>query len=232
MNSADIFLVAMTIIFAVPYLIWRLARTDYYAPLVVVQIITGILLGPGILGAAYPRIYATVFSAPVIAALNGIAWWAVMLFVWIAGIELDLKQVWVQRRESGITAGLALGTPLLFGCIAAIGLLVWRSGWIGAAAAPWQFVLGVGMACAVTALPILMLLMEKLQILRAAARPAHPALRQPGRRGDLGRAGADPGRLAARRPAGRLPAAVRAGRLPVPSPDALAARSGPLVRRA
>src|SRR5487761_2758486 len=157
MNSADIFLIAMTIIFAVPYLIWRLARTDYYAPLVVVQILTGILLGPGILGAALPHVYASVFSPPVIAALNGIAWWAVMLFVWIAGIELDLKPVWIQRRECGITAGLALGTPLLFGCIAALGLLAWRSGWIGPAAAPWQFVLGVGMACAVTALPFLLL---------------------------------------------------------------------------
>ncbi|MBB2488286.1 cation:proton antiporter, partial [Mitsuaria sp. WAJ17] len=30
----------------------------------------------------------------------------------------------------------------------------------------WQFVLGVGMSCAVTALPILILLMEKLEILR------------------------------------------------------------------
>jgi Kef-type K+ transport system membrane component KefB len=32
--------------------------------------------------------------------------------------------------------------------------------------AAWQFVLGIGMACAVTALPILILLMEKLAILR------------------------------------------------------------------
>ena len=52
MNSTDIFLIAMTIIFSVPYLIWRLARIDYYAPLVVVQILCGILLGPGSLGAA------------------------------------------------------------------------------------------------------------------------------------------------------------------------------------
>ena len=166
MNNTDIFLIAMTIIFSVPYLIWRLARIDYYAPLVVVQILCGILLGPGILGVALPQVYATVFSAPVIQALNGIAWWAVMLFVWIAGIELDLKQVWIQRRECGITAGLALGMPLAFGSAAAVGLLAWRSGWIGSAAAPWQFVLGVGMACAVTALPILLLLMEKLGILR------------------------------------------------------------------
>ena len=167
MNSTDNFLIAMTIIFSVPYLIWRLGRTDYYAPLVVVQIITGILLGPGILGAAVPAYYASVFSPLVIQALNGIAWWAVMLFVWIAGIELDLKQVWVQRRECAITAGLALGVPLVFGSAAAAGLLALRDGWIGAAAAPWQFLLGVGMACAVTALPILLLLMEKLQIMRA-----------------------------------------------------------------
>jgi len=39
-------------------------------------------------------------------------------------------------------------------------------GWIGSRAMTWQFVLGVGMACAVTALPILILLMEKLEILR------------------------------------------------------------------
>ncbi len=155
----------MTLIFTVPYLIWRVGKTEYYAPLVVVQIITGILLGPGVLGAAFPDYYSFVFNAQVIQLLNGIAWWAVMIFVWIAGIELDLSQAWEHRREGGITAGLALGTPLLFGCVAAAGLLLYP-GWIGPRAMTWQFVMGVGMACAVTALPILILLMEKLEILR------------------------------------------------------------------
>jgi Kef-type K+ transport system membrane component KefB len=40
------------------------------------------------------------------------------------------------------------------------------TGWIGPKALDWQFVLGVGMACSVTALPILILLMEKMDILR------------------------------------------------------------------
>jgi predicted membrane protein len=53
MATTEIFLIAMTIIFSVPYLIWRLGGTDYYAPLVVVQIIAGILLGPGIMGRAF-----------------------------------------------------------------------------------------------------------------------------------------------------------------------------------
>jgi Kef-type K+ transport system membrane component KefB len=39
-------------------------------------------------------------------------------------------------------------------------------GWVGAKAQTWQFVAGIGMACAVTALPILILLMEKLDVLR------------------------------------------------------------------
>jgi len=165
MNTTEIFLIAMTIIFTVPYLIWRLGRTDYAAPLVVVQIITGILLGPGILGRAFPDYYHFVFNPAVVQSLNGIAWWAVMLFVFIAGIELDLAKAWAHRRESSITAGLALGMPLLFGCGAA-GLMLTRSGWIGPQALTWQFVLGIGMACAVTALPILILLMEKMDILR------------------------------------------------------------------
>ena len=166
MNSTDRFLIAMTIILAAPYLLWRLGRTDYVAPLVVVQILLGIVLGPGVLGAIFPAYYAAVFSPPVIQALNGIAWWAVMLFVWLAGIELDVRQVWRQRRECGSTAALALGMPLLFGAVAALALLAWRDGWIGAVGTRWQFVLGIGMACAVTALPILLLLMEKLGILR------------------------------------------------------------------
>lgn len=165
MTHTEVFLIALLIIFAVPWFVWRVFRTDYWAPLVVVQIIGGILLGPGVLGAVFPDYYAFVFRPEVIASLNGIAWWAVMMFVWVAGIELDIGQAWKHRRETGITAGLALGTPLLFGAVAALFILR-TPGWIGAAGAHWQVVAGIGMACAVTALPILVLFMEKLAILR------------------------------------------------------------------
>jgi Kef-type K+ transport system membrane component KefB len=165
MNTTEIFLIAMTVILTVPYLIWRLCRTDYYAPLVVVQIISGILLGPGILGQLSPPTYHFVFTPTVMTALNGIAWWAVMLFVMIAGIELDLKKAWAHRQETLLTSGLALSAPLALGCLAAVGSLG-LTGWMGPQAQTWQYVLGVGMSCAVTALPILILLMEKLDILR------------------------------------------------------------------
>ncbi|WP_293876510.1 MULTISPECIES: cation:proton antiporter [unclassified Sphingomonas] len=166
MSPTEVFLLAILIIFTLPWLVWRLGRTDYWAPLVVVQIIGGILLGPGVLGALFPDYYAFVFAAPTLGALNGIAWWSVMLFVWVAGLELDVGEAWKRRRETGITAGLALGMPLLAGSLAALVMLRFP-GWRGVDGADWQVVLGIGMACAVTALPILVLLMEKLDILRA-----------------------------------------------------------------
>jgi Kef-type K+ transport system membrane component KefB len=166
----ELFLLALIIIFALPWLVWRLFKTDYWAPLVVVQIVAGILLGPGVLGAVFPAYYQFIFVPPVIGALNGIAWWAVMLFVFVAGLELDLEEAWKWRGETVITSGLALGAPLLLGAGAAWLLLESSdpTAWIGAKGARWQFVLGIGMACAVTALPILILLMQKLEILRTA----------------------------------------------------------------
>ena len=122
-------------------------------------------------GAAWPQPHALVFKPPV--ALGGVAWWGVMLFVFIAGIALDLRQVWAHRRETGLTARLASAVPLLPGNAAALLLGPWPlfgpaggAGWIGPGAARRQFVLGIGMACAVTALPILLLLIEALAILR------------------------------------------------------------------
>lgn len=165
MTTTELYLIAMVVIFTVPYLVWRLGRTDNFAPLVVVQIIGGVLLGPGLLGAAYPDVYKFIFTPQVITALNGVAWWAVMLFVFLAGIELNLSHAKKNFRESSITAGFALGMPLIFGSIAAL-ILLQFPGWIGPRAQTWQFVLGIGMGAAVTALPILVLFLEKLNVLR------------------------------------------------------------------
>ena len=165
MTHTEVFLIALLIIFAVPWAFWRVFRTDYWAPLVIVQIVGGILLGPGVLGAAFPDYHGFVFRPEVVASLNGIAWWAVMMFVWIAGVELDIGQAWRHRRETAVTASLALGVPFVFGAAAAL-LILRFPGWSGAAGAHWQVVAGIGMACSVTALPILVLLMEKLAIFR------------------------------------------------------------------
>lgn len=110
MGTTEIYLIALTIILAAPYLVWRLLRTEHWAPLVVVQIIGGILLGPGVLGHAAPDFHALVFNPQVMTALNGVAWWAVMMFVFVAGVELDLSDAWKHRGETTLTAACALLT--------------------------------------------------------------------------------------------------------------------------
>ena len=167
MTTTELFLVAMLVILGLPWLVWRVGRTDAWAPLVVVQIVGGILLGPGVLGAVAPDLWAGLFTPAVIGGLNAIAWWGVTLFVWTAGLELDLRDAWVHRRETGITAALALVLPLGVGTIAAAALVASGPGWIGPDGTPWQATLGIGMACAVTALPILILFLEKLGIMHA-----------------------------------------------------------------
>jgi Kef-type K+ transport system membrane component KefB len=160
------YLIVMLGIFALPWLVWRLARTEDIAPLVVVQIAAGILFGPGVAGAVFPEVHQQLFQPTVVANLNGLAWWAVIIFLWLAGIELDLRSAWAGRRETAVTAGLAMAMPLLVGAAAAWALLQWMPGLLGPKATELQFVAALGMGAAVTALPILMLLMEKLGILR------------------------------------------------------------------
>ncbi len=165
MTAAETLLAALLIIFTLPWLVWRVSNFGLMLPLVVVQIIGGILLGPGVLGAAYPTYYATIFRPDVITGLNGIAEWSVMLFVFVAGLELDLTEAWAKRRETALTAGLALAAPLILGALAAM-VLIQTEGWIGSHGTRWQAVLGIGMSCAVTALPILVLFLGQLGILR------------------------------------------------------------------
>ncbi|MDT8408858.1 MAG: cation:proton antiporter [Wenzhouxiangellaceae bacterium] len=167
MTMVEKMLIALVVILAVPWLVWRLGRTERWAPLVVVQILAGIVLGPGLLGAAFPDAYRWLFTPEVIGALGGIATWGVMLFVWIAGIELDLHQVWQRRRDTLTTVTLATTLPMLAGAVVAAAMLWHSPDWIGPAARNWQFIAAIGMACAVTALPILILFMEKLDILRS-----------------------------------------------------------------
>ncbi len=62
MTTTEVFLIAIAIIFSVPYLVWRIFKTDYYAPLVVVQIMMGIVLGPGVLGKYFPAYFDFVFN--------------------------------------------------------------------------------------------------------------------------------------------------------------------------
>lgn len=168
MSTSELFLIGMVLIYVAPWLIWRVFNLDSFAPLAIIQIIAGVIMGPGILGVVLPLQHAALFNPQVMMAFNGIAWWGVMMFVFLAGVELDVAAAWDNRQETILTATLALLTPLLLGSLAAFVMLSWSPMWQGGHGSAVQTILGIGMACAVTALPILVLLLEKLELLRTA----------------------------------------------------------------
>ena len=165
MSISENLLLAMVVIFALPWAIWRALGGTVVLPVVVVQIIAGVVLGPGVLGVWAPDIYHGLFRVEVIAGINAVAQWAVILFVFVAGLELDMTGIWKERRETTLAAGFALVVPLVLGTLVAWGL-VQSPGWVGEKGQVWQAVLGIGMACAVTALPILVLFLRQLGLLR------------------------------------------------------------------
>jgi Kef-type K+ transport system membrane component KefB len=163
-GTNELFLVAMLIVFAGPFLIWKYLKADQFAPVLIGQMLIGIVLGPGVFGAHFPYSFHFIFNSAVLQSLDGISNWGVMLFVFIAGLELELSEAWQLRRETGVVASLALGIPLVLGCLAAWVLLRYAD-WMPPGARPWQFLLGIGMACATTALPLLVLLLGQLDLL-------------------------------------------------------------------
>lgn len=165
-NSTETYLFVLLGIFLIPYLIWRFAKTDNYAPLPVVQIIVGIIFGPGIFGYFFSDAYNHLFTQDVVKMMSGVATIAVVLFVFTAGIEVDIKQAWANKADGLTTSFFALATPLIIGSLFAV-VISFNSKWLGANAMQWQFVLSVGMAMSITALPILVLLLEKMNILKS-----------------------------------------------------------------
>jgi Kef-type K+ transport system membrane component KefB len=65
-------------------------------PSVLGELLAGVLLGPTVLGTLAPEANAFLFplEGPIASALNAIAGVAVTLFLMVAGLEVDLSNVW------------------------------------------------------------------------------------------------------------------------------------------
>lgn len=164
-SMTEHFLLAVAVVYTLPYLFWRLCNTDFFAPLVVVQMLFGVLAGPSIFGRLAPEGYHQIFTPEVSTSLNGVSWLATLIFVWIAGVELDQRQAWTYRGETIVVAVLSMSVPLIMGASFAY-LLCDDPGWIGPEVHKSQFAIGVGMACSVTALPILIMFLERMNLLK------------------------------------------------------------------
>ena len=148
----------------VPWIVWSLLRLESWVPLPMFQIATGILLGPSALGAFYPELFAEVFTAGVRSSLDTIQTLAIVIFAFIAGLELKPREV-LDREGTAIwrKAFQVILVPILLAA-AAFGLFLDDAKWHTPDGSIWKYIWAMGVATCVTALPMLVVASKSLGI--------------------------------------------------------------------
>ena len=160
-----LFLVQAILLIAVPFLLWRLTGAKRVTPMVVIQILFGIALGPSVLGAVAPDVWEALFAPASLAPLSGLSWLAVALFAFLIGLHLDVTEF---RGRGRAFLGVSLSSLAVPSALGA-GLGLWIAGALpsmaGPAASPGLFAAGFGVCLGVTALPVLGAILREMGLL-------------------------------------------------------------------
>ena len=148
----------------VPWIVWSLLRLESWVPLPMFQIATGILLGPSAIGAFYPELFASVFTQGVRSSLDTIQTLAIVIFAFIAGLELKPREV-LDREGSAlwVKAFQVILVPI-FLAAGAFWLFLDHPQWHSPDGSIWKYIWAMGVATCVTALPMLVVASKSLGI--------------------------------------------------------------------
>lgn len=121
-------------------------------PAVIGEIVAGIVLGPSLLGLLFPEISQFLFPATSLGNLNFLSQIGLILFMFVVGIELDVKLIRKQAQDAVIISHASIIIPYTLGMALAYFLYVQF-------APPdisfLSFALFLGIAMSITAFPVL-----------------------------------------------------------------------------
>ena len=154
----------VVVVVGLPLLFWGPLKLGRLFPLPIIQIFAGIVLGPSVLGFLAPDVFKFLFQKEVLAGVDTLSNVALVLFVYLAGCELDRN---ILRQTAGMVMKIGLtgvAVPWIAGSLAAYLLLVWAHGpsIIGAQTGDLLFAIAFGLCMAVTALPVLVVVLREL----------------------------------------------------------------------
>lgn len=115
------------------------------------EILAGILLGPSLLGVAWPEGLDYLFPDEVIGGLRVLAQIGLVLFMFLIGLELDLAKLRSDRHKAFVISPASILAPMILGGA----LALWLYPRIGNGAGRLGFTLFIGAAMAITAFPVL-----------------------------------------------------------------------------
>ncbi|GGO10115.1 hypothetical protein GCM10010116_20380 [Microbispora rosea subsp. aerata] len=158
-DSLTRFFTAVAVILVTCQALAALARRLNQPP-VFGEMVGGLLLGPSLLGAVWPEANAFLFQRSVIEGLDKVAQLGLVVFVFLLGCELR-----TDRIESKGTVAAVLAGSLTLPYVAGVGVvLVSGDLLVGENATPTETMLFVGLAMAVTALPVLARILADLKL--------------------------------------------------------------------
>jgi K+:H+ antiporter len=160
-DQAALFLQVLVVV-GLPLLLWLIPRVGKLFPLPIIQIFVGIALGPTLLGNLAPQTFDFLFHDRF--AINTLATVASVLFVFLAGCEVDRQIV---RQSKGMVLGIGISgtiTPFVLGAAGAWFLLTTLpgAGLTGKNDNAIFYAIAFGICMAVTALPVLMIVLREI----------------------------------------------------------------------
>jgi len=152
----SILLTQIIVILAMAGLFRRLFRRLGQPP-VMGEMVAGIVMGPSVLGLIYPPAVEFLFPAPSMETLRLLSQIGVVLFMFIVGMELNLRQLREKGSAALMISHASIIVPFLLGT--ALSLFLYRD--LAPAGTSFNaFALFIGVAMSITAFPVLARILE------------------------------------------------------------------------
>jgi Kef-type K+ transport system membrane component KefB len=167
MNPSLIFLLQTLVIVALPLAVLRFFGLKGFVPLVVVQIMVGIALGPSLFGRIAPELFHTLFNPVSLSPLSGISSIAVLIFGLITGLHLGSD---ILRDNGRVFSGVAaanIAVPTALGYLAGLWIIARHPEELPQGVNPAEFALAIGICACATALPVLGAILREMDLLGA-----------------------------------------------------------------
>ncbi len=132
-------------------------------PSVIGEIVAGILLGPSLLGYFFPEAQEWLFPASSLANLTALSQIGLILFMFIVGMELDIKILKNKAHSAVVISHASIVFPFFLGMILAYHLY---DNYAPANVDFLPFTLFLGIAMSVTAFPVLARILQERNLTR------------------------------------------------------------------
>jgi Kef-type K+ transport system membrane component KefB len=160
-----VFLVLALVIVTIPFSISSIARVTGVVPLVVVQILTGIVLGPSVFGRLAPEQFHLLVNPAALARLSGAATIATLFFGFITGLHLEIDTIRQRGRGFAVIAAASVVVPTFAGFLGGLWIAHRHPLVLGASANTLEFAVAIAICVGVTALPVLGAILREIGLL-------------------------------------------------------------------